>query len=31
MDGFCDVNIDGVQRFSYRWWSWRLVSGEQRA
>ena len=29
VDGFCDVNVDGVQRFSYGWWSWRLVSGEQ--
>ena len=27
-DGFCDVNVDGVQRFSYRCWSWRLVGGE---
>ncbi len=26
--GLFDVNVDGVQRFSYSWWGWRFVGGE---
>ena len=29
VDGFGDVNVDGVQGFSQRWWGWWSVGGEQ--
>ena len=31
VDGFCDVNVDGVQCFSYRQRRWGLFGGESGA